>query len=185
VADVKVTQLSTRVSDLGSRKEEVLVEEQRVMQVDEEWIRISNESFTTAVVNLSCEQVITRFHDLNRLRFLIPAQQYGLQKALEELLKSRNSEDRAKLLELDKAYRSKQKARSATPKEKKPKVAKEKRAVTMGNFKATAGTKSAESLKALGFDKAYIVNNLMERGLLGKIEGAYIAKLFEEVKVEE
>jgi hypothetical protein len=180
--DVKVTELSTKTSDLGTRKEELLVEEQKVLQVDEEWVRISNESFTIAVVNLSCEQVIAKFHDLNRLRFLIPAQQYGLQKALEELLKSRNAEDRAKLLEMDKAYRSKQKARSATSgerKEKKPKEPKEKKAVASASFKATPATKAIDMLKSLGFDKGYILNNLMERGLMDKLTGAYLAKVFD------
>jgi hypothetical protein len=89
-----------------------IVERQVVLTVDAEWMRISNESYTMAVVDLSCEKIIERIHDLNRLRFLIPAQQHGLQNALEELLKSRNAEDRAKLTALMSENVRKIKARS-------------------------------------------------------------------------
>lgn len=155
-----------------------VVEHQVVLTVDAEWVRISNESYTMAVVDLSCEKIIERIHDLNRLRFLIPAQQFGLQNALEELLKSRNSEDRAKLTALMSENYRKLKARS-TPSSKTPREKKDKAVGKGASMNASSkGQKLIKSLHGLGFDKGFAETKAKEQGLFDAGTAAYMEKIY-------
>jgi hypothetical protein len=174
-ADVKVTELEVREHPIAGPH---VVEHSVVLTVDSEWVRISNESYTMAVVDLSCEKIIERIHDLNRLRFLIPAQQFGLQNALEELLKSRNAEDRAKLTALMSENYRKLKART-TPTTKAPRAPREKK---VGSGAASAasgkGAKTAKQFHVLGFDREFTETKLKEQGLFDEATAKYVEKLY-------
>src|SRR5215471_11898282 len=118
VADEKVTEYS--ISEPHPVAGRHVVERQVTLRVDEEWVRISNEAYNKAIVEMTPLEIIQRQHDLNQLRFLIPARQFGLANALEELLKKETAENRAKytalISENIKALRARSQPKEGAPK---------------------------------------------------------------------
>jgi hypothetical protein len=176
VAEEKVTEYS--ISDAHPVAGRHVVERQVTLRVDEEWVRISNESYNKAVVDMTPLEIIQRQHDLNKLRFLIPAQQFGLQNALEELLKKETAENRAKYTALISENVKSLRARSQ-PKEGTPKKARDKK-VGSGATGAVSGKgqKVAKQFHTMGFDAGFTETKLKEQGLWNDNVEVYVKKLY-------
>lgn len=147
-------------------------------RIDEEWKKVFVETYKTAVVECTPEQVIERFHQLERTVFLIRAQQASLHgPVLEELLKAETSARRAEILALDQKHRARQqkKGEDSVKGERKAKVAKAGAKSSKGK---TAGMKGADTLKSLGFTQEAVTTSVSKQGLLDEATAAYIAKLF-------
>jgi hypothetical protein len=151
--------------------ERYLSETSIVISVDAEWQKIFVDGRVTAITSMKAEAVIERIHSLDRTIFLIKAQQQGLKLGLEELLAIESASERARLLEMDRKYRSKR-SRSA---------------VEVKSKKVSAGTKSAgkskvikgiDTLHSLMMSKEGILKKLRDRDELNETTQAYVEKLF-------
>lgn len=146
--------------------------------IDAEWQKMFIQSRQIGVTECTAEQIIERFHGLDRTVFLIRAQQQGLRLALEEVLATKSYADREKLLEMDRKFKAK--ANRAASGSTKQKVAREKSGQTLAKASKgkSKGAKGADTFKMLGFDKVTTEKNLKDQNLLDESTQAYVNKLF-------
>lgn len=152
------------------------VETSEPIPIDTEW----RDAFS-AIVNLakdfpvtraSVEQIIDRYHKIERAIFIERAKQHGLVVIKEYLLKSMNERDRQALLELDRKYRVKSAKKAVT--EVKEKREKTKKAST-GKSK---GMKAADTFKSLMMSKETAIGHLKGQGIYDEAVAAYVDKIW-------
>lgn len=168
VAEGRETKLNVR----GVEGHKYVTETTEAVSVDSEWIRVRDESRQLAVVDMTAEQVIQRFHSLDRLVFLTRAQQQGLRDALEELLKTESSARRVELLEMDRKFKVKQARKSIAGKSKKA-----------SGISAESGLNKKQRtaidvLISFKVSKDMVVDKLKTMGLLDDRAERYVEKLF-------
>jgi|ERR1051325_4060276 hypothetical protein len=153
------------------------------LKVDEEWKRVFIETHAVSVQELTAEQVIERFHKLERTVFLIRAQQQGLRLALGDLLALRNAKDRSALLEMERELRlqNNRKAKDKVKKQREskgePKSGTTAKASSAGKGKSK-GEKTADTLKSLMMDKPSMIQLIKTQNLWDDRVSAYVDKLF-------
>jgi len=154
-------------------------EESVAYQLDAEWQKMFLDSRLIAVTEMTAEQIIERFHELDRNVFLIRAQQQGLRLALDEVLQTKSYADREKLLELDRKERLKnQNKLKVKIKSERQKGASATSVKTASKGKSK-GQKTADTLiKVLMYDRETAEQHLKAQGLLDESTQAYVAKLF-------
>lgn len=171
-AEEKRTKLELRSRPLVGSGAEIpyVVETTEAFSVDAEWQKVFNDTYMIAVVECTAEQVIKRYHDLDRAIYLMKAQQNGLRVALETLLKAETASERNRLLEMDRKHKVRQakKAVESIRSSRKPSVSK-------GKSKAA---KAADTLFGLKMSKAMILGTLKTQGILDDAAEAYVNKLF-------
>jgi hypothetical protein len=143
--------------------------------VDEEWQKVFVQTHIIAVQDMTAEQIIERFHTLDRSVFLIRAQQQGLRLALEDVLSTKNYKQREELLELDRKHRA--------AVNRKAKVKFEKSGPSTGSAKPsgkgkTRGMKAADTFKSLMMTKEATLDMLKKQNLLDDSTAAYVNKSF-------
>lgn len=118
-ADGRTTELQVHTHPIvGTYITEVVAD----AKVDEDWKRTYIKTYEIAVVEMTPEQVIHKFHELERMIYLMRAQQQALRgPVLEQLLRAETAQERERLLDLDRKERNKSQKRAKG--EVKPKKA--------------------------------------------------------------
>lgn len=178
-AEENVTNLEVISVELAGHTEKHVLETSKTLEVSEEWMRQSNEAYLKGVNECTPEQIIKRIHDLEHLRWLIPAQQFGWRHALEDLLKNETAESRKRLLELDKGFHVKHERRVKGKLASTPRVKSSRPARPSASGKSK-GMKTADTLKGCGFDQTYIETQVETLHQMDEQTALYIDKLFTE-----
>jgi hypothetical protein len=143
--------------------------------VDEEWQKVFAETHQIAVVDMTAEQIIQRYHTLDRTVFLIRAQQNGLRVGLEEVLKAETWQERNRLLEMDRKYKVRLSKKAVETSRSEARSNRGKPSSKTGKSK---GAKTADTLHSMMMDQGAIERLLQQQGLLDEATQAYVKKLF-------
>lgn len=143
--------------------------------LDDEAKKVFTDTIRIAVTECSPEQVIRRINDLARSVLLYNLQMRGLTIALEELLKATTIPERARLLELDRQFKSQARGKA---KGTKPKVAKEAKEKVLKAGKKSPAMASIDTMFTIGYSKATAEEKMQKANLLDSTLQAYIDKVY-------
>jgi hypothetical protein len=173
--DVQATELNIR----GRAGYQYITETVSPAQVSEEWKKAFTQSYTISVTKMTPEDVITRFHKLDRAIALIKATQQGLRRGLEDLLAATSAAERNRILELDKQLSAKTKRRTADPEAAKTKAKDKAASVSAKKKYAKAITKAVDTyIEVMGFSREQVIDKMKSLGKLDAETQSYIDDVF-------
>jgi hypothetical protein len=173
-----------RGTELEVRKHELvgsyIVEHTVEYHVDEDWRKQYMSSYEDVVTNFTLEQALERRRKLERVVFLITAEQQGVQLGIAQLCQITNAKDRASILEEDRKHRARQAKRVISKERSATAGATEKRQAhpTVSKTGKGKGHKAVDTLKNMGHDEAYVTEQVKTLGWLDEATQAYIKKSF-------
>jgi len=164
------------------------------LEIDPEWKELFKKTYNSAVPKLTLEQVIEKFHKVDRAIYLLGAIRNALKPyAMEALLKSASEEERQQALKLDAEFRKRsRKARSARsevenpdgpgsssrPRSKRVSLSVNKSSLRSDSKGKTKAQKTVDTLYGLQMDQAEIESNCARQGLLDDMTRKYISGKF-------
>jgi hypothetical protein len=145
---------------------------------DAELKAIYFDTIKLAVADMTAEEIVERFHKLERSVQMIRMQQQGLRVSLEEVLKARTWKDREAIMELDRKHRARVNKKQADKAAKGETAAGAgRKPSSLGRVK-TKGMKTADTLKSIGMDREAVATKLKSLNLHDDGVEAYLSKLF-------
>lgn len=143
---------------------------------DDELKHIYFETIRVSVAEQTAEEIVERFHKLERAVQMIRMQQQGLRVSLEEVLKARTWKDREAIMELDRKHRAKVNKKQAD------KIAKggdkKSSGMAVAGRAKTKAMKTADTFKSLMMSREATIEKLKSLNIWDDVVEVYVTKIF-------
>jgi hypothetical protein len=180
VVGTQTPEQQTQLHVRGKEGYQYITETVAPSTVDEEWKKVFIESYKMGVTSMSAEQIVTRFHDLERTIYLIRAQQQGIRLSLEDVLQATSIAERIRVMEMDKKLKIRAVRKSADPEGRKGSKPKTEASKAKATKKYSAAVKKSIDLyiETFGWSKAQITEKFLSLGKLTQEAKDYLDDCF-------